>query len=76
MPIREIKLSDDTVIKRNITDVHPNGDKFLPEKFTIPADDERGSRIYDMLAEIIGSIAANKKSNYTPQVDPDAHGIS
>lgn len=61
MPIRKLTLSDGAVITRNIIDVHPDGVKFLPEKFTIPADGERGSRIYDMLEEIIRSIAANKE---------------
>lgn len=74
MPLRRIVLSDGTEITRNITDVRPDGGEFLPEKFTIPADNnnERGSRIYQMLAEIVENIAAD----HTPQDEPDAHGIS
>ena len=52
--LRTIILSDGREISKNITDVHPSGEEFLPEEFTIPADNsERSVRIYNMLAEII-----------------------
>ena len=54
MPLRKIILSDGREVSRNVTDVHPDGGEFLPEKFTVPVDSgERGTRIYDMLAEVI-----------------------
>ena len=54
MPLRKIILSDGRERSRNITDVHPDGKVFLPEKFSLPFDDsERSLRIYELLAEII-----------------------
>lgn len=69
MPKREIVLSDGKVISKNITSVHPDGEEFLPENFTIPADaGERGLRIYHLIAEIVGNISANKSSgSYSPR---------
>lgn len=61
MPTRKLTLLDGTVITRTIINIHPDGVEFLPEKTSIPADGERGSRIYDMLAEVIRNIAANKE---------------
>lgn len=49
-----------------ITNFHPDGTEFLPEKFTIPADTEQGSRIYDLIAEIIKSISENKSRSDPP----------
>lgn len=76
MPKREIVLSNGVVCARNIVNIHPNGEEFLPEKFVIPAEGERGSRIYELIAEIIENISANKRAmDHTPQEDPDAHGV-
>ena len=65
MPLRKVVLSDDRETARNIKDIHPNGEVFLPEEFTIPNDDgDRSSRIYDILAEIIFGIADRNKSRF------------
>lgn len=54
MPFRKITLSDGRERSRDITDIHPDGKKFLPEDFSFPLDDsERSLRIYELLGEII-----------------------
>ena len=61
MPLRRVVLSNGREVSRNIRDIHPNGEEFLPEEFTIQFDNgERSLRIYDLLSEIVGNIAASQ----------------
>lgn len=61
MPFRRIILSDGREASRNITDVHPNGEEFLPEEFAVLFDSsERVSRVYDLLSDVIRNISAGK----------------
>ena len=55
MPMREITLDDGTVCRRMITNVHPDGTEFLPEKFTITGETEQGRRILGQARNIIES---------------------
>lgn len=55
MPMREITLSDGTVCRRMVTNVHPDGTEFLPEEFTITGETEQGRRILELAAGIIQS---------------------
>ena len=62
MPLRKIVLSDGKTVSRNITNVHPDGEEFLPENFFIPADNTgRCSRIYGMLAQVIENTHKEEK---------------
>ena len=62
MPLRKVVLTDDREVSRNIKNIHPNGERFLPEEFSIPADNtERISRIYSMLAQVIENTYKKRK---------------
>lgn len=50
-----------------ITSFHPDGTKFLPEKFTIPADSEQGLRIYKLIAEIVNAVASASRSEHNKE---------
>lgn len=65
MPLRTIFLDDGTSCTRMITNLHPDGAEFLPEKFTISSETEEGKRIYNALERMIdsGTVEENTESN-------------
>ena len=62
--LRKVVLADNREISRNIINLHPSGDEFLPEEFAVPYDNsERSRRIYDLLYEVVKNIAANESKD-------------
>lgn len=53
-----------------ITNFHPDGTEFLPEKFTIPADTGQGSRIYKLIAEIIDAASRSEHNKEQITIPP------
>lgn len=53
MPLRTITPDDGTERTRNITNIHQNGEEFLPEEFALSGDTDEGVRIYRALERLI-----------------------